>query len=254
MAKKRGKVKMKLDRKSLAVHHVAGEKGRYAINGVLLETDGTTVATDGKMLLVIQPSKQDEGKELVAPKEHFVIPLGFARDVHKAIPKVHQSSGGKFDYATITEAKQDKLSLRIQNVGVQLMETKPESGDYPKWKDLIPSIQKETMRFCLGLEVLERLVKVLKEVLPKNNGRTTSSVEFLVEGPKKAIGIRAQAGDGGRRMIGVLMPVTHPGGPDELTDWEKAHGLKEFREKQKGKGQKRKKPASRKKAKTSKKS
>ena len=226
---------MKLDRKSLAVHHAAAdEKTRYAINSVLLEPDGTTVATNGKMLLAVQAvgHDPDESLEMVPPKEQFVIPLDFAQDVFKAIPKSRRAAYGKFDYATITEAEPDKLNIRIQNGHVQLMETKPEEGNYPKWRDIMPKIQKKTLRFCLGLEVLEKLVKVLKEVLPKDDWQKTPHIEFLVEDPKKAILIRAQVGDDGRRLIGALMPVTCRDGSDELTDWEKAQGITEPRRKQ----------------------
>lgn len=219
---------MKLDRKSLAVHHAAAdEEGRYAINGVLLETDGTIVATDGKMLMAIQAPDQGEDKNPVLPSEQFVIPLEFAQDLGGRIPKGPRAAADKSDFARITAADPDHLEFRILTKHLQVMiETAPEEGRYPDWRAVLPKIQKGNVRFCLGLEALEKLVKVLKGALPAKGPGVSRHVEFMVGDPKKAVLIRAQVGgDLDRRLIGALMPVTSSGGSGELTDWEKAHGL-----------------------------
>lgn len=224
---------MLVDAKSLAVHAVcAAEQGRYSIDCVRLEPDGTTVATDGWMLLAVEPNPQDAGDypDLVPPAEipkaGICIPGDVAKEATHNMPKNGSKPILRNALVTVAElpsgvGTSDSKPGKIELTTTDLRRNRKIGGEvpnvqFPRWKEMVPAPRDKAVTVTLGLPLLEKLVKTLKAV----QNPESSAVTFEVEDAEKLIVVSGSAGPG-RRFLGVIAPVKVRMA-SEPNDWETA--------------------------------
>lgn len=232
---------MQIHPNHLATWNVAAsEKGRYAINGVKLEPDGTLVATDGRAMLLVQGMKQDEdrdedndGNENPVPAEGLILPGHLIAPMQKLLRGKKGPNGNHCDLLEVKRLNEtdDELWLRFKTVNgsIAYHEGHAEPGSYPKYRDVVPAIERNAVRVRFDPGILANLLDTIRAMTDPDQ----RSVEMIITpgwlGKKAPILIRAEAA-GGTRIAAILMPVTVKDHDDSLTDWERAHGLEDKRE------------------------
>ena len=223
---------MQIDSTHLVAQNItAGDPGRYAINGVKLERDGTLVATNGRALLLVQGMDQDDGCENPIPDDGVVMPAKFVAQLQKAL-----RGGGRNArrICLVEEATAECLRVRTMNGSVTIHEDRPVEGNFPNYRDIPPAIERGVVRVTFSAHLLADLLDTISSMMSPEE---TAVELFITPGwirKNAPILIRAKAATGGR-IAAVLMPVTvrndTPGNePDSLTEWEREHGLKDKRE------------------------
>jgi hypothetical protein len=247
--KKAKKVKgMLLDAASLCVHKLtADEEGRYAINNVKLEPDGTTAATTGYALIAVQPGGEDPadfpevGNPVAIPKEGVLIPRDVCADAIKAMPK--RSVRPVLANALVTRWGKDGVELattdlsRTRKVGAPKVE-----GTFPDWRDMFAHENRDRpVGFTVGVRALKRLLDTISahlsvgsdhgpslrfEFSPTKRKILAGASEGLMDAPVLVRG--SLKADRGGRVLALLAPmrVKHmsdeaPEVRPEFSDWEK---------------------------------
>ena len=230
-----------LDRASLAVHEVTTSKpGRYIIDHVHVEQDGTTVGTNEKLVIAIQPSEIAPGDLPVGmlepadvPKDGLNLPATMCKTIMSNL-KGHAFSP-TLECAVVTRC--DKNLVEISST-TDLKRVKregdvPAEGTFPMWKNIIerPCMNADAdaaetfgpvVQIGFRLDMLEQLVKTLKNVAAKDDGGALVRFSFNAnQGPVLIDGKISRD----RRFIGMtgrigLNNENHD--LEDLNDWQNA--------------------------------
>lgn len=198
---------MLFDKASFAVRHAASDDAeRPVLTGIYIETDGTTVATDGCLLAKVSPCDSapcDDDfpkmrKELVgnaAPFEPFILPRESANAIVKAIPRIKRLP--ILNHARLFES--ETMGNGSALFGVTDLETPTEfraqkiDHEFPKYQKVVPAGE-PAVRISFSVSMLERLVKIAKEA-------GDAAIEFGIYAP--TTGMTFKSG----RVSGVAMPL-----------------------------------------------
>lgn len=219
---------MEIDRSSLAVvQAVAREKSRYAINHLHITSDGTAVATDGRMLMSVEPPDSGEGGGAL-PREGVLIPADAAKRLEKQL-RTQKADSARVVACSATDGKGGP-TLTVEangNGSVAREQIALGDGTFPDYRAVLPKIGRQTVRVCLDLALLRRLVTAFEKAA-KDSGVASPNIELLVSPGNKPVLARCRLGEENRRALGLIMPVTN--GDDEMwkpSEWERRHwGLK----------------------------
>lgn len=204
---------LRLDKGSLAaIGCAAKEKMRYALNALYV-TNGETVATDGRKLIVVKhPGEQDEDAVDLIPKL-------IERDGVEAAQK---SLSGKVRDAQ--DLKEIHVNVRASNENCNLhaslpvtagqraeAELKAEEGQFPNWQEVIPHEGDYTASVYLDARHFAAMLKVIVET-GKARGldadganRVLFKIKAGPDGTSSLSPVRLESKTGD--VYGVLMPV-----------------------------------------------
>lgn len=185
------------DRVSLSVRHAAAkESTRYAYAGVHLERGGRAVATDGKVLLVVEPSTDKADPLPKAMRPAMPEPVTMSTDtvevVRKALPKRKQwDTHPRRLFAIQVNGQHEAVTQDSRHT------FEPILGDFPAYMDVVPKGE-PTAKIRLGVPQLMQILKALKEA---------GAESFLLElhGHDKPAKISATTHEV-RRVWGLIVP------------------------------------------------
>ena len=203
---------MLYSRSHLSVRHAAStDTGRFNLNGVRFNADGSTEATNGQIFCKATPAQApvDEfpagwGATLEGEQEPFTFPLDAVNKLVKAIPKKshipilqnaavdvpHTNTSGSARFVT-TDLESNKV-----------VEAKTLEGEWPNTAQVIPD-GVATVKIGLNLTLLGKIEKALREF--NGGGNAVCCVEIFDK--NTAIKITAENCDGGE-FLAVIMPHT----------------------------------------------
>lgn len=218
---------MRIHRSMLAaVGAVATEANRYAINGLYLESGSRghfTVATDGKCLIAVEgtPPENEEDR----PETAVILP---PETVKEALKKMGRRRSAAKDAAIEIKAGTVGFALQeypahVDPETARLEGRSPEAthsvagrvieGNYPRFRDVLPSYNGEGTRICFGIDQMLKFLKTLSDIMRDDDQNRTFEL-VIVDDERPAL-FRAKLEDG-RGVIGVLMPVTSTKRKDPL--------------------------------------
>ena len=212
---------IKIGKTELAVSRAASrDETRYVLNGVKIsEAEDLAVATNGRMLLYAKLSHEEEseippqvavaeGRELteaIVPLTAITGALKMVKKQNKFFPAVNKV------YAYEGEMKATDLDT------TNTLEYRPIEGVYPNWRQALPEFKSgKTISYGLRTEILETLVKALKDVKAKSIVFTFSVAEEDLTDPETFSGgkvsisaakVKIQSGIGEEDIEGIVMPM-----------------------------------------------
>ena len=233
-----------LDKASLAVHEVAAdESGRYIIDHVHVEQDGTTVGANGKLLLAVQPPDVDPNDlpvGLLEPadvsKDGLHLPASMCKTImgnlkgHAFRPALECAVVTRCD-DTLVEVSSTVDLKRVRREGEI-----PVEGTFPDWKGMVnrPMIYDEAktgddaseqfgpvVQIGMSLDVMDQIVKALKKIISDDTGPfvrftfNANAGEVLIDGKVK----------GERRFIGAMGRIMRESMDttlSDMNDWQNA--------------------------------
>jgi len=220
-----------LDKASLSVYEVADdEPRRYCADHVHVEQDGTTVATNGRLMLAVEPTKDNPDDLPVGLEPVNVPPEGIDIDAatcKSVVANLRSPHIPILANAVITRC--DDLVELSSSVDLKHVKregnTKPELG-FPPWREMaarpVPTEDAPVAQIGLRLDVLEQLVKALKK-MTADMADDSPFVRFTFG----ATGHILRDGDVGndRRFIGMtgrMGPKYEDHNLTDLNDWQNA--------------------------------
>ena len=235
---------MLLSRANLAVAAcVADGPGRYALEGVLLARDGTTVAADGAMLMAVEGVHDRDLDESVpeymnsarVPAAGVILPAELCRDTLKGLPKRARHARPFVAYAGLARCDamptEGESETGADGPGVHELELVTTDGDnvnrraatdvsgqFPNYPEVMPR-GTPAVRFCLGARLLDTLLKALKTAgatCPENQG-----VEFTVYDHKTPVVVRSHVPATGQHIMALIAPVAREDGLEYGADGER---------------------------------
>ena len=200
---------MLLDKAQLAVcAHTAAEPGRYAIDMVAVEPDGTCVATDGRHLVAVPPNGAEDAEwpagigTPVNPEKRTLFPVHVFADARKtlrnralkpALRTAAVTAVGKYAELTTTDLK------KVHKAGG----TVPEGAKFPDWRGNIPDENREGERTInVDPQMLAQVLRTLGSMLSYEN----RAVQMRVAGPEEPIVLTARLSLD-REAVAVVAPV-----------------------------------------------
>lgn len=213
---------MLFNRRHFAVRHAAQKDStRHNLNGVRVEADGTTVATDGHWLCRVELSTEsDEGlhrkTETSEPSgaalEPFTMLLAGVDRLVKLLPKKVKNGQPNETVAAYldvdaTNANRVARLVTVHEVGAtpEGFETEKIEGDYVNWHQVMPDKAPE-VTFGLSLVLLEGLCKAVREFAPDKSRNETLNLKFEVNDDVHSP-VKVTAEHDGGTLTAVLMPM-----------------------------------------------
>lgn len=174
------------------------DETRFLLNGLNIEPvkDGNLlVATDGRRLGVLfQP-----GEPI---KQSFILP----RWIMDFIPLKGAAKDLELELVSSKE-------IMIKGEQMPLMSIEPIEGDYPKWRQVVPSTPFAPANINLSALVLEPFIACAKVLCPQSptlyfrqNGDEIGAISVFIGNPN---------------FYGVIMPVREEGSTKQIPDWAK---------------------------------
>ena len=228
-----------LDKASLAVCIVADqdEPGRYCIDHVHVEQDGTAVGTNAKLLLAVQPPDVDPNDlpaGMLKPVDVSEKGLDISASACATVAKNLKGTPFRpiLGCAVVTQCDGDLVELSsttdlksIKREGC----TTPEKP-FPSWKDMVERPCQEDTEETLGpvvqigmrLDVLEQLTKALKKIT--SDDRYEAFVRFTFNANQGMVLIDGKVSKD-RRFIGMtwrISPKSTDISLEDLNDWQNA--------------------------------
>jgi hypothetical protein len=193
------------------------DETRPAINGILLEKDGSTVATNGALMFMVGPiaTKDDDfptidgAKPGRLDKKERVLPRADAIKLSKAIPNEKQAHGlGILGHTMLCHSDNGTVDFAITDLDSnQIMKIKPLDTQFPNWRQVVPdkSIEPD-YQIGISVEILSDLVDFVKVARGKAY-HYQPEIKFSFTGRQSAIMFEAPDNDKGQYVKGVLMPT-----------------------------------------------
>lgn len=208
----------------LASNAAATDSTRYALNGLHVDPDGTTVATDGAQLIAVAPCPADVqdypgGSTADLGGDGVTIPTDMVNEAAKSIPKrkakpILENVLLGSDNGTVALSTTD-LSRR------RSVDCEPVEGNWPDWRDIVSLDRPDSIKVTINPKMLSALLATLARACPRKSVDSAVILE-IVDG-KAPIMVRAQNEDTGQRALGVLMPMDMSDNESfmEYDAWEK---------------------------------
>lgn len=187
---------MEYDKENLAVMHCGTNSDmRYGLDGVYFEPNGDTIATDTHVLAVCENKNRIKGND----NENLgqIIPYKAVRELSKNVGKRNHS-------LFLKEANKDKLTvdfmIKDESDGSgAIVSINTIDGRFPDYKKCIPKFGLDKPSIILGLPVLEKIVKTMKDFQKKDEAKmikmyfkdADSPVKFIAENDEKKMTIVA---------------------------------------------------------------
>ena len=197
------------------------------LHQIRVEPDGTTVASDGKALLAVEPCGEVEGvlpefeDEVGVGEDGIGLPPKLVEKVLKNIPK--GNLGLELGYAVITGCSEDSVELSTTDLQIQSSE---EAGivrkRFPEWLPILRKVRRSAgTRVCVDRSSLIILLQTLESACKDPQHKV------FIELGDEGLLLRAESVNTGQRVMGYMLPYDTDGEWLQLTKWErKVCGLK----------------------------
>jgi len=172
---------MLVSKSHLSVRHGASkDASRYNLNGVRFEADGSTVATNGHLLMRtrIEPQSSEEypswdgfSAQSDATLEPFTLPLDTADSLAKAVKANEKTrsartmpilSNAALDVAATNANGKARFGVTDLESG-QVIEGRKVEGDFPNYHQVIPAPEKFTRSVHVNAGYLATILKAASE-------------------------------------------------------------------------------------------
>lgn len=219
---------MLISRANLAVLHAASDDEKQpALNRVHLESDGTTVAGNGRMLMAVSPVPDELAEKFpMVGEESADIPRGgvglrldLVADAVKGMPRDRRTS---IQQAQLTRCDDEVVELMTTN-GAKKRKSAgmPMRGKFPKWRgEWIKAKKKACVgRICFnGREMINTLTALLKACPDKGNFNPV----FMQFGEETdGIVMRGMNYETGQAAVAMVNPLDTKGQWMRESEWEK---------------------------------
>jgi len=201
---------MLLSKANLAVSAVASSNVYDGpLNGVLIDADGATVASNGRVVMAVGPAREihfpDVGPTTKPPAGGLVVRPEFIDEADGIIPKDKRVS---LQHVAMTQARdQGKVELTtIDKSGRERrVADRPRRERYPDWRSVIKTAG-GALKVALARGDLLALLKAIERAAPDDG----TSPLFLDVGPGGVI-LRTSSKTTGQRVIGVAQAIRTDG-------------------------------------------
>lgn len=172
------------------------------LNGVALESDGSTVAGNGRVFLAVGPAQKDlyfpEVGELADIGQGIVVNPELATEAAKIIPKDKQIS---LQHVALTEPREPgkvEFTSADRSGRERRVAERPKRERYPDWRRVVREARgQKPLRICVGRKDLISMLQALDEAAPDDG----DSALYLEMG--NGLVMRAVCKTTGQRVIGV---------------------------------------------------
>jgi len=188
---------MEYDKENLAVMHCStNSDNRFGLDGVYFEPNGDTVATDTHLLAICENknrAKENDNKNLGQ-----IIP-------YKSVKELSRDGGKRNHSLFLKKASKKKLTVDFvikdnsDDGSETIVSINTIDGRFPDYKRCVPKFGKDKPDIILGLPVLEKLVKTMKDFQKNDEAKmikmyfkdADSPVKFIAENDEKKMTIVA---------------------------------------------------------------
>lgn len=221
------------------VRKVAGRNKRDPVlHQVHIEGDGTTVASNGHAMMVVQPVEAEPQAmpemedECEVPDDGIGVDLEVIDETLSDLPKGNLSL--ELGFAVLTECEPTTRTVQFTTTDLnrnKTVEGKLARARFPEWKGVlrrakkaqVMSKQKQNLRVCVDRRELIALLQAMHTACPDPDNPIF--IEF-VPGKEDDIGgggiiLRARAVHSDQRAIGYIRPVDTAGKWLQMNRWEK---------------------------------
>lgn len=220
---------MKLSKANLQVVRVIGtDKSDEVLHQVRVDPDGTTVASDGKAIMVVEPVDQERGARSMPEFEDETAPggdgIGVTPDVIKETLKnlPRGSLALELGYAVLTECSEEKREVQLTTTDMRM--NKAVAGRmvkkrFPEWRGVLRlAKRKAAHKVCLPRKALINLLEAMEAACP--GGDSVVFVEFG-ETMQDGVLFRSVAIETDQRVVGYMTPLDTEGEWLPLNEWER---------------------------------
>ena len=231
---------MLFSKANLAVKSIASPNpDEIGINCIRFNVDGSTVATNGKVIMAVSPVDPsrvhfpDVGEQ-VEPANYSAsgigIPLDTIEKVLKIIPKDKRTALQHVALCKDREPRKVKFTT-TDMTDEQSLSVYPKNDPFPEWEGICARIRGEGgIKLCISRNDLMELLAAIDSASPDRGGTSPVWIEISPEG--KGLVIRSENRDTGQRVIGVMTALNTNGQWLPADNWERsvfgfaAHTLK----------------------------
>lgn len=201
-----------LSKSNLSIVDVAKHaKDIPALANLHVTCDGTTVAANGKTVLVVGPVSAQARKAWPVEEQPLpvdvTIPMGTVREVMRGMPKDTQFHG-LLEHCDL-RAGTDEESVRFVSVDTEGRERgvkgRRYGRGYVRWREIVQRRLDEAddgQRVILNLSRFASLLRAVEKAVDDSSGTSVAYVQFSREGD---VAVRAVNPRNGQRVVGVLM-------------------------------------------------
>jgi hypothetical protein len=169
------------------VSHASTEDPRYSLQGILIEPDGSAVATDGHRLAKFTPAAVPPGEDF--PKvegldaaaldelKAFILPVDAAKAIRKAVPKVKHVEVLGYIGLDVPQTNANGCAvLAVTDLSSpQVFRPAKIEGNFPRYQNIIPTDEPD-FTVTLNAKYLQDACALAQKV--SGPGRTPAAVKL----------------------------------------------------------------------------
>lgn len=214
---------MLLSKTSIMVMGVAESGGdEDVLTGVHIAGDGTTVASNGRMMMAVEPVAEESffpiEDRAEVPREGVTVPVHLMEQVRKNLPRekravmqqaaVTKCGDGKIEMTTISKTEQRTAAARLM------------TQRYPRWKEVLAESKRRAgvTRICLNRKDLIGMLTVLEKACPDPSNKNAVFIEMGAEGDPMVLRTLNLAT--GQHVVGIVNPLDTGGMWISADPWE----------------------------------
>ncbi len=218
---------MRITRANLAVAGAAStNKKEPDLNRVHLSPDGSTVASNGSMLLAVGPPdpKKTEGfpdvdhPEPPIPESGVGISISTVADIKRNLPTDKRMA---LQQAKITRCDSKVEILTTDGVKDKKVATAPMRGTFPKWRKLVADAHRDAdiTSVVVNRRELMKMLKAIDEACPDRG--EFAPVRLEIGKPGALLVLRSRNYETEQRVVGFVKPILVKGKWHAETKWER---------------------------------
>jgi hypothetical protein len=209
------------------VSKVASKDGfDKGLHGVKFEADGSTVGSNGRVIMVVTPAERDRAKfppeagdEYEMGSEGLLMPI---EAVDKAVKNISRDKRMAYQYVGLMEVKD------VGRVGFTAIDemgnpttyaARPKREGYPEWRDMLVGLRGD-IKLCVNRRDLIDLLGAMEAACPAKGDVNPVFIELKGDG--SGLMLRCVNYDTGQHAIGGIGKYDTRGQWLEMNWWEKA--------------------------------
>lgn len=195
------------------------------LNGVRLESDGTTVGGNGRMFMAVEPiTYMDKVQSLFGEvgeveDNGLVLPLDTVERALRLMPK---GGGGVLKHVALTKVGHRVGFTSLDAKGDPTTNAGLAKRDpYPDWKGIVRKVRGagEGVRICISRKDLIQLLEAMDAACPDRSGYSPVFIEVSDDGA--GIVLRSVNAETGQRVVGVVSTIETKGQWLPRNIWER---------------------------------
>ena len=195
-----------------------------AMTGVHFADDGSTIGTNGKMLMAVEPVDPNrvhfpDVGEVAEPVGGVTVPAEIVAQATKNLPADKRSS---LQHVAMTRCDDRKVEFTSTDMTKeQRVAGAPMRDKYPSWRDVLRKAKSEARSgsVCLNRGDLRQMLDALEKSCPDPGGESPVFIEF--GGEHDGIIMRSANYETGQHAVGFVMPLDTGGKWLKLSAWER---------------------------------